>query len=310
MVVVPSASGRTAIPPSSSRTARCGPGGERRQRLRAAPVPGAERPGADRTREAPPRVIRRSRSRTGRVPSVAVSVRVEPLRRTVRRTCSPGWWPSMAALRASAPSTLVPSTAVMTSPLRRPARSPAPPLVTAATRAPRGVGAELDAEVGVLGLAAAAELGDDPADRARRDREADAGVAGLPGGLAGAALVVGVDLGVDADDGPVGVEQRAARVARVQRRVGLDRVRDREPVRRLDGAVDGRDDAGGQRAVQAVGVADRGRGVADLHLGGVRELQRRDAQAARARSSAARRRSSRPCRRGSRCGSARRRASR
>src|SRR4051812_31907041 len=86
--------------------------------------------------------------------------------------------------------------------------------------ADRGAGArrrvgELHAEVGVGDLAAGDELLGDALDHARRDREADAVVA------AGVAL----DLRIDADHVAAGVEQRAARVAVVDRGVGLDRAR-------------------------------------------------------------------------------------
>ena len=74
---------------------------------------------------------------------------------------------------------------------------------------------ELHAEVAVLDAAALDQLRDDRADDLDRHRVADADVA------AGAAL----DLRVDADDAAAAVEQRAAGVAAVQRRVGLDRRR-------------------------------------------------------------------------------------
>ena len=61
-----------------------------------------------------------------------------------------------------------------------------------------------------------------------------------------------------------GVEQRAAGVAVVDRRVGLDRVRDREPVGCLDVAPDGAHDPGGHRAVEPERVADRVDRVAGL----------------------------------------------
>ena len=64
-------------------------------------------------------------------------------------------------------------------------------------------------------------------------READAGA------VAGARL----NLVVEAEHLAAGVEQRAAGVAGVDRRVGLDRARDRVVVRRGDAAADGTDDA-------------------------------------------------------------------
>ena len=69
------------------------------------------------------------------------------------------------------------------------------------------------------------------------------------------------------------VQQRPARVARVDRSVGLDRVRDRELVRRVDRAADRADDHPGvHRARQAERAADRDHAVADLH--GVRIADR------------------------------------
>jgi hypothetical protein len=70
------------------------------------------------------------------------------------------------------------------------------------------------------------------------------------------------------------VEQRAAGVARVDRRVGLDDLVDREAVGRLDRAPDARDDALGRRCGRGRRVADGDRGVAHLDLARVGELQR------------------------------------
>ena len=53
------------------------------------------------------------------------------------------------------------------------------------------------------------------------------------------------------------VEQRAARVAVVDRRVGLDRADDREAGQRVDRAVERRDDADRQRLLLAERAADR-----------------------------------------------------
>jgi hypothetical protein len=55
---------------------------------------------------------------------------------------------------------------------------------------------------------------------------------------------------------------------------GLQHVGDREAVRRLDLALQGRDDAAGYGAVEAEGVADRDYRITDLRLGGVAEGQR------------------------------------
>ena len=103
-------------------------------------------------------------------------------------------------------------------------------------------------------------------DRRGGDREAD------PDAARGA--VAGGDLRVDADHAAGRVEQRAARVAGVERRVGLDDVLDREAARRRDAPLQRRDDARGQRALEPERVADRDRRVADAHGGGVAELER------------------------------------
>ena len=79
-----------------------------------------------------------------------------------------------------------------------------------------------DAEVGVLDLSVGDQVRGDPRDGVGRHGEADPVVA------AGLAL----DLRVDADHPPFEIEQRPARVAVVDRGVGLDRVVDREAVRR------------------------------------------------------------------------------
>ena len=85
---------------------------------------------------------------------------------------------------------------------------------------------------------------------------------------------LGLDLRVDADHPPVRVDQRTARVAWVDRRVGLDHVVDREVVGRLDLALQRGHDAGGDRAVEAERIADRDDRVTHLDLGGVAERQR------------------------------------
>ena len=82
------------------------------------------------------------------------------------------------------------------------------------------------------------------------------------------------DLGVDADHLAARVEQRAARVAVVDRGVGLDRVVDREAVRRLHLPVQGADDAARDGLLEPEGAADRDHAVADLHAARVAERER------------------------------------
>jgi hypothetical protein len=77
------------------------------------------------------------------------------------------------------------------------------------------------------------------------------------------------DGGVDANHLAVHVEQRATRVAAVDRGVGLDVVVERA---RLDVAAARRHDAGRHGAAQAERIADRHDRLADLHLARVSEL--------------------------------------
>src|SRR5262249_60194655 len=90
--------------------------------------------------------------------------------------------------------------------------------------------ADRDAEVGGLHGLAGDQIRADRLHRIRGNGEADTGVG------AAAGLVVDRDLHVRADHLAGLVDQRAAGVAVVDRGVGLDRVRDRIAVRRLDRA--------------------------------------------------------------------------
>ncbi len=83
------------------------------------------------------------------------------------------------------------------------------------------------------------------------------------------------DGGVDADDAPEAVGQRAAGVARVERRVGLDHVLDQPTGRARAGrqrAPERRDDARGDRAGEAHRAADRDHELADAERVRVPEL--------------------------------------
>ena len=121
-----------------------------------------------------------------------------------------------------------------------------------------------DAEVGVLDLAGLDQLRDDRPHGVRRDREPDAVVAAR----------LALDLRVHADHPALAVEERAARVAVVDRRVGLDRVVDREVVRSGHLAVEGADDAARDRALEAERAAHGDHGVADRDLARVAERER------------------------------------
>ena len=125
---------------------------------------------------------------------------------------------------------------------------------------------DADAEVGVLDLAAGDQLVRDAADSLDRDRVADAGVG------AGVAR----DLGVHPDHATVEVEQGTARVAVVQRGVGLDCAVDREAVGSLDVAVQAADDAGRDGALEPERAADGDDRVAELEVGRRARLERRE----------------------------------
>src|SRR5207248_3011837 len=105
---------------------------------------------------------------------------------------------------------------------------------------------------------------------------------GLLGGLAGLGLELGAagGRGVHADHLAEGVDQRAARVTRLDVRVGLDQpgqllaVGAGPFVRRGDALVQGGDRARRDRRGTALAarVAQRGHGVAGLHAGGVAQV--------------------------------------
>ena len=163
------------------------------------------------------------------------------------RDLSPGSSCATASARSSASSTACPSTFVITSPPSReragPGSASSPraaaqpgllgraagltscthaPLSTSGRSARRAAGrarTDCDAEVGVARLAARrAAASSERLTTSIGHREADALAA------AGARL----DLLVDADHAAVGVDERAAGVAGVDRRVGLDRAGDLE----------------------------------------------------------------------------------
>ena len=127
------------------------------------------------------------------------------------------------------------------------------------------------AEVGAAHGAAFLELGDLRLGGVDRHREADAHAA--------VAAASGLDLGVDPDHLPGGVEQRTARVAGVDRRIGLQHVVDREAVGRRYLALQRGDDAGREGAFEVERVADREHRIADLDRARVTERERVQRQA-------------------------------
>ena len=168
--------------------------------------------------------------RAGRFCSVASSVTSWPVRSTRISMSSPGCWLLTMRETSAEPLTAWPSISVMTSPGSTPALSAGPPGVTVLTSAPDGALGSVGSEVstprhGRAILSPRLQARDDLAHGVRRHGEADADVALRVAG--------GGDLRVDADDAAGLVEQRAARVAGVDRRVGLDDLVDREAVGRL-----------------------------------------------------------------------------
>ena len=81
------------------------------------------------------------------------------------------------------------------------------------------------------------------------------------------ALGAGADRHVDADHVAVDVQQRPARIARVDAGVGLDQIVVELGVAHLDRPVQGADDAAGDRVLVAVGVAHRNHRLARHQVG-------------------------------------------
>src|SRR5207244_4171066 len=224
------------------------------------------------------------------------------------RTRSPGLsWASVRYSAGGSATGFLPSS-TMTSPRRRPARSPGLPATTSVTRRPPEIprfswsaaspvsGSTLSPQLSSSGAPAFDHLGDEDAlalahaESPRElighvlDRDAEppahhpAGGDQLAHDLSGLVdrdrepdpLTRRHDRGVDADHLPVQVQERPAGVPRIDRRVGLDEVL----VRRHADAVARRrrDDPDGHRAIEAEGVADRDRPLADAELVGVAEL--------------------------------------
>src|SRR5207302_3727528 len=133
--------------------------------------------------------------------------------------------------------------------------------------------ARLDAEVGAAGVrhgAVGDQLLGDADDLVAGDREAD------PSRRLAALLGVGSGESRDPDDLSGDVDQRAAGVARVDRRRGLDEVGQGDAVALRLGAAGGTDDALGNGVAEAEGTADGEHHVPHLDLGGVAEVGRRE----------------------------------
>src|SRR5262249_26475366 len=99
-----------------------------------------------------------------------------------------------------------------------------------------------------------------------RDGEANTAIA--------VAAIPGFDLRIHAYHVAGQVEQRAARVARVDGRVGLDRLRDGELRQRRNVAAKPADNAFGQRAIEAERIANRHDGLTDGDVAHTAKCQR------------------------------------
>ena len=185
--------------------------------------------------------------------------------------------------RSPTPSTARPPSSTIRSPGRMPARAAGESSSSWTTSSPRGRESEAatarrqrtrpahDAQVGPPHPPVLDERAED-APRSRVDRdgepEADAG-----------------DGRVDADDPATRVGERAAGVARVQRRVGLDDVLDepaRPPVARRHRPAERRDHARRHRAREPERVPDRDDELADLQARCVAERRRTELALGRA----------------------------
>jgi hypothetical protein len=129
-----------------------------------------------------------------------------------------------------------------------------------------------DAERGAPGfrhLAVLDQLLRDRLDRVARDREADAGR------LRAAELRIGGRERRDPDEAGLEVDERAAAVAGVDGRAGLDRRADRDAVRALaDRPAERADDSLGDARAQTERVAERHHDVPDIELGRVADRHR------------------------------------
>src|SRR5690606_2830949 len=123
---------------------------------------------------------------------------------------------------------------------------------------------DADAEADLLGPAGLDDLRDDARDGRDRDGEADAG----------RRAALRVDHRVHPDELALGVEQRPARVARVDRCVGLDHVANAHAAGALHRTADRADHARRQREVEAERVADGDRLLTDLELLALRDADR------------------------------------
>ena len=87
-----------------------------------------------------------------------------------------------------------------------------------------------------------------------------------------------MDGGVHADEAATTVEQRTARVARIDRGVGLDHIVDGGARNGADLAPERADDTGGQRVVETERIADGNDLLTDPQRAGIAHRQRRSAQ--------------------------------
>ena len=130
--------------------------------------------------------------------------------------------------------------------------------------------AHRDADAGGGDAPLADQLGNDAVHHLGRYRKADAGI-----GAGGRE-----DRRVDADETAGGIEERAAGIARIDRRIGLDDIGELAPFGSRQAPLQRADDAGGEGLVEAERIADGEGPLPDLRSsesprvigGGSREL--------------------------------------
>ena len=169
----------------------------------------------------------------------------------------------------------LPSSAMTKSPVNSPACAAGPAWSTERSRAPvacwraslsamrRGIAMRrrADPDIGAPHAPVPGDLAGDETRGVRSHGEADA-------------LRAHDDRGVDADHFARRGHQRAAGIARIERGVGLHHVLDHPAGARLQRSSERRDDACGDRRVEAERIADGDRDLAALELGAVAEFGR------------------------------------
>src|SRR5882762_1690324 len=91
---------------------------------------------------------------------------------------------------------------------------------------------------------------------------------------AGGRAAGSVNRGVDANDFTMRIDERPAGIAAVDSRVGLNGLINESGLASLHGASERADNAGGERGLEAEGIADRQDFLADLKRAGISQQKR------------------------------------